>query len=173
MRFVNPKGKWKADARNEVRVDSYVLTVPAYTFYASRVSPTRFLSCPNEWRAFAKVGEERPLEPLPGRKRVESAARPQVPRACPRRRGQAGGDATCFLSSVNNTCHLSSLWKQLSFISSQKKGNVIKENYEVTKLLAALCLASVAPAPSCFPVSHSRERKQTSDALYPPVAVRI
>lgn len=84
-----------------MRVDSYVLTVAAYTLSDSRVSPTHFLSCPNEWRAFAKVGEQRPLEPLTRRKRVESAAGPQVPPACPGRCGQAGGDATCLLSQLS------------------------------------------------------------------------
>lgn len=54
------------------------------------------------------------------------------------------------VSSVNSVGRLSNLWKQLSFISSQKKGNVIKEIYEVTKLLAALGLASV-PLPVMFP----------------------
>lgn len=53
------EGSWKADARNEVRVDCCVLTVPAYTPSTSRVF-FFFLLFPSEWGAFAEVGEEYP-----------------------------------------------------------------------------------------------------------------
>ena len=68
------------------------------------------------------------------------------------------GEGPCSVSTV---CPLSSLWKWLSVISSQRKGILSRKTAKdgVTQLshlrLLLLCLC-----PVMLPVSHSQERKQ-------------
>lgn len=83
MRLVSPgEGSWKADARNEVRVDCCVLTVPAYNPSTSRVSFFFFFYFPVNGELLLRWGRNTPNELLAHGKRVDS---PCQSHRCPSR----------------------------------------------------------------------------------------
>lgn len=146
-------------------------TVQLVLFLPVKAFSSLFLLCPSEWRAFARMGEKCLLWTAdPGEVGWTSPLGPQVPfpmfcsflalgeqaGACDRREE---GHVPSQSISVSTVHHFNSLWKQLSFISSQKKGNFDQENYKVTKLLTSPCLAFVLLYRHVYPSPRRRESR--------------
>ena len=73
--------------------------------------------------------------------------------------GRRRGRASSWWVSVNTVHHLNSVWKQLSFISSQRKGILSRKT---TKLLASPSMASI---PLSCHVSLSPTPRRESNQL--------
>lgn len=74
--------------------------------------------------------------------------------------------------SVITVHHFNSLWKQLSFISSQKKGNFDQGKLQSDKAFSIPVSGFCALVRPCLPFS-SHERKQTNCAVHPKAALGI